>query len=268
MMSQRQHTVQLPSITEMMREIQPTSDTLGKLRFRDDDERICLKPFVFRDPNSPVESPLQVVSKFESTAPPILPLEPPIPDLLCRSHKYVEQQCEPSNQGPLMPQEPHSLPPVPILASPISHQPPRVVTPPMTYATSVGSAAYSNGAVAGYTIQQPFPAYPLQSQWPAKVSKSTQPHALGTPPPIAAFSPKFISTSPPTSGRRRGNLPKDVTNILRQWLNSHLDNPYPSEEDKRQIMRETGLSIVQVSNWFINARRRSLPPEHRRRVRR
>lgn len=64
--------------------------------------------------------------------------------------------------------------------------------------------------------------------------------------------------------RRRGNLPKDVTNILRSWLSSHLGNPYPTEEDKHRLVDQTGLSLIQVSNWFINARRRSIPPSHRR----
>lgn len=61
------------------------------------------------------------------------------------------------------------------------------------------------------------------------------------------------------SKRRRGNLPKPVTDILRAWFHEHLDHPYPSEEDKQIFMTRTGLSISQISNWFINARRRQLP---------
>ncbi|RJE25489.1 transcription factor [Aspergillus sclerotialis] len=63
----------------------------------------------------------------------------------------------------------------------------------------------------------------------------------------------------PKSKRRRGNLPKPVTDILRAWFHEHLDHPYPSEEDKQMFMTRTGLSISQISNWFINARRRQLP---------
>ena len=79
------------------------------------------------------------------------------------------------------------------------------------------------------------------------------------------------------SKKRRGNLPKPVTDILRAWFHEHLDHPYPSEDDKQMLIARTGLTISQVrsratiwesspglsceqiSNWFINARRRQLP---------
>ena len=47
--------------------------------------------------------------------------------------------------------------------------------------------------------------------------------------------------------RRRGNLPKPVTDLLKQWLHEHLDHPYPSDDDKQYFMQRTGLSISQVS---------------------
>ncbi|KAK2783291.1 hypothetical protein FQN53_009279 [Emmonsiellopsis sp. PD_33] len=63
----------------------------------------------------------------------------------------------------------------------------------------------------------------------------------------------------PKNKKRRGNLPKPVTDILRAWFHEHLDHPYPSEEDKQMFITRTGLTISQISNWFINARRRQLP---------
>jgi hypothetical protein len=48
--------------------------------------------------------------------------------------------------------------------------------------------------------------------------------------------------------RRRGNLPKPVTDILRAWFHEHLDHPYPTEEDKHQFMQRTGLTLNQVSD--------------------
>jgi hypothetical protein len=46
--------------------------------------------------------------------------------------------------------------------------------------------------------------------------------------------------------RRRGNLPKPITDILRLWLQDHLDHPYPSDEQKQVFIQRTGLSISQV----------------------
>ncbi|KAL8948328.1 MAG: hypothetical protein Q9222_005475 [Ikaeria aurantiellina] len=59
--------------------------------------------------------------------------------------------------------------------------------------------------------------------------------------------------------KRRGNLPKHTTDILRAWLHEHLDHAYPNEEQKAELIEKTGLSDKQVSNWFINARRRNVP---------
>ncbi|CAK7268487.1 homeodomain super [Sporothrix epigloea] len=59
--------------------------------------------------------------------------------------------------------------------------------------------------------------------------------------------------------KRRGNLPKETTDKLRAWFAEHLHHPYPSEDEKQNLMHQTGLQMNQISNWFINARRRHLP---------
>ncbi|OAA44816.1 homeodomain-containing protein [Metarhizium rileyi] len=59
--------------------------------------------------------------------------------------------------------------------------------------------------------------------------------------------------------KRRGNLPKETTDKLRSWFVAHLQHPYPTEDEKQELMRQTGLQMNQISNWFINARRRQLP---------
>lgn len=82
------------------------------------------------------------------------------------------------------------------------------------------------------------PGMPYQGD-PEQVSPSMMGH------PQANFG---IMGDPidPKNKRRRGNLPKPVTDILRAWFHEHLDHPYPSEEDKQMFMTRTGLSISQV----------------------
>ncbi|KAG8226371.1 hypothetical protein J437_LFUL007729 [Ladona fulva] len=60
--------------------------------------------------------------------------------------------------------------------------------------------------------------------------------------------------------QKRGVLPKHATSVMRSWLFQHLVHPYPTEDEKRQIAAQTNLTLLQVNNWFINARRRILQP--------
>ena len=68
--------------------------------------------------------------------------------------------------------------------------------------------------------------------------------------------PIYIDNFQPPDGerrnkKRRGNLPKWQTDFMRSWYNDHLGNPYPTDEEKHMIMRETGLTLEQVSKFFV-----------------
>lgn len=44
--------------------------------------------------------------------------------------------------------------------------------------------------------------------------------------------------------------------VLREWFYHNQEHPYPDEDQKAQLCRETGFSPKRISTWFANARRR------------
>ena len=82
------------------------------------------------------------------------------------------------------------------------------------------------------------------------------------------FTPKnqyqMANSEQPVPPKRGGKLPKHITDMLKTWLLDHADHPYPTEEEKRVFCDFTGLDICQISNWFVNARRRILVPQSSR----
>jgi hypothetical protein len=46
--------------------------------------------------------------------------------------------------------------------------------------------------------------------------------------------------------KRRGNLPKETTDKLRAWFVAHLQHPYPTEDEKQELMRQTGLQMSKL----------------------
>lgn len=40
------------------------------------------------------------------------------------------------------------------------------------------------------------------------------------------------------------------------WFDTHRDNPYPTEPEKKDLAKLAGISVSQVRHWFTNRRRR------------
>ncbi|OIW10585.1 hypothetical protein TanjilG_15957 [Lupinus angustifolius] len=60
--------------------------------------------------------------------------------------------------------------------------------------------------------------------------------------------------------KKKGKLPKEARQTLLQWWNLHYKWPYPTEADKIDLAKTTGLDPKQINNWFINQRKRHWKP--------
>lgn len=73
--------------------------------------------------------------------------------------------------------------------------------------------------------------------------------------PSARNSPKESSENSIKSSAR---FSRETIRTLKNWASAHYKHPYPTEEEKEDLRRRTGLSKIQITNWLANARRRGL----------
>lgn len=66
-----------------------------------------------------------------------------------------------------------------------------------------------------------------------------------------------------TSSKKKTALSAHAVEYLKNWMMSpeHVDHPYPTEEEKLRIMNETGIVLKQLTNWFVNNRKRYWKPK-------
>ena len=94
------------------------------------------------------------------------------------------------------------------------------------------------------------------------------------PPPSMPASAKGGDTSAadvlrsaPPALRRAGKPTAHSRALLKAWMHAHVfpsashpHGPFPSPQEKEALADETGLSVNQVNDWFVNARARWWKP--------
>merc|ERR1712137_1216099 len=60
----------------------------------------------------------------------------------------------------------------------------------------------------------------------------------------------------PPQPKRRHFLSQKARNILTKWFELHLDEPYPTEAEKKSLAEQCDISLLQVNYWFGNKRNR------------
>ncbi|KAF4964302.1 hypothetical protein FSARC_7747 [Fusarium sarcochroum] len=78
----------------------------------------------------------------------------------------------------------------------------------------------------------------------------------GSLPDTHQPSPASVASrvTPPKIGSR---FSREAVHILRGWLTSNTERPFPNDEEKEMLCFRTGLTRTQILNWLANARRRS-----------
>jgi hypothetical protein len=92
---------------------------------------------------------------------------------------------------------------------------------------------------------------------------STIPNPAPThPAPQIPFTPLSLHgyTQPAPPAKVGGRFTRESVRILKNWLATHQNHPYPREPERRMLQEETGLTKTQISNWLANARRRGKIP--------
>jgi hypothetical protein len=97
-----------------------------------------------------------------------------------------------------------------------------------------------------YSYTQPHPSQ-LSQPWDRPRVDSAMPlydHPIAPPGYGWGFPGHHAANS--MTRKRRGNLPKEATKLLKDWFGQHNDSPYPTEDEKQDLCRTTGLQISQV----------------------
>ena len=97
---------------------------------------------------------------------------------------------------------------------------------------------------------------------PAPVKRSySRSHSAPTKSTRAASA--GVSSSGIHPNKKKTALSQYAVQYLKNWMLSpaHIEHPYPTEEEKVQIMKTTGIEIKQLTNWFVNNRKRYWKPK-------
>jgi hypothetical protein len=80
---------------------------------------------------------------------------------------------------------------------------------------------------------------------------------------MSSSSKSSSKTGRSSKGQRKSSsLPSETVEYLKAWMMSpeHIAHPYPTEPEKAKIMADTGIELKQLSNWFVNNRKRYWKP--------
>jgi hypothetical protein len=96
-------------------------------------------------------------------------------------------------------------------------------------------------------------------QLPAPEQTTKRPRLVSTDSSTPFKGPKGKNVK---AERKSCSLPSETVEYLKAWMMSpeHISHPYPTEQEKLQIMADTSVEMKQLTNWFVNNRKRYWKP--------
>ncbi|KAL2127282.1 hypothetical protein VTI74DRAFT_10989 [Chaetomium olivicolor] len=117
-----------------------------------------------------------------------------------------------------------------------------------------------------FSLAPTFPAnpWPLMGDHPEAIIQEdllTETHPSNSTPElpatVAASASDNTGANPGPKGKAGARFSRESVKILKNWLSTHSKHPYPNEEEKEMLQKQTGLSKTQITNWLANTRRRN-----------
>jgi hypothetical protein len=118
-----------------------------------------------------------------------------------------------------------------------------------------------------FGLASAFPAnpWPVMGDHPELLQEDLHAEPHPHPSSSATDLPGLVSTSGAENttanagpkGKAGARFSRESVKILKNWLSTHNKHPYPNDEEKEMLQKQTGLSKTQITNWLANTRRRN-----------
>jgi len=79
---------------------------------------------------------------------------------------------------------------------------------------------------------------------------------------MSSTTAKTAVTAAAQKKGRKSALSPETVEYLKSWMMSpeHIAHPYPTDHEKSEIMADTSIELKQLTNWFVNNRKRFWKP--------